>query len=890
MNSFNTPGRWLRSLGQRRAVKQEIDEELRFHLEQRTVENIAAGMSPEEAAREARKRFGNFQSVREECRDARGASFGEATWMDLKFALRQLLKNPGFTAVAVLTLALGIGANTAVFSVFQDVLRRPLGFEQEENLLWIRIYNRATARFEERLSRTDFTDLLAEANSFESLGAINASSPAWDRPDRVERLAGLSVSPGLFKTLRIHPVLGRPLSDADATRDAERVVLISHELWQSRFEGDPGVLGQTMQLGEHVRTIVGVLPPGLAFPLGRAPSEGNGSVIKTGVQDVWLPLNMDPGTERARGERMFPVIGRLKPGASIQDVRIELARLAQRWERQFPEHNQGLNFEPVTLREQVLGHTGPGIRIMSAAVVAVLLVCCVNLANWLLARGVVRQREWAVRLALGAGRVRIARSLLVESLLLALLGGGLGLVLALGAVRAISTFGPADVPFLREVSLDTAAALFSFALSLAAALLFGIVPALRQARTEAALALRAGTRSSAGCGITSWQRGLVVGQIAIVFVLVTCAGLLLESFRRILNLDLGYQPGSVITLDLNAHDLPTNEANARVYEELHRQIAAVPGVEAAGVISSLPLTGRWTFTESAQPSGPAIPESERPRLVGTFVAFDYFQAMRIPLLAGRFFRPEEMWSGSKLIIINESAARALYPGLSLPEVVGRRFAVGSNANRPLEIIGVVQDTRDVRLEEKAQPRMYWCWASGGAQFVVRSSLSVSSIIPALRASVESFGRGVILHGIQPLPDIVSGTLAERRFLMLMLAAYAAIALGIAAVGIFGVVAYQVAQRTNEFGVRLALGASPRGLLRLVLFQAGRLALTGLAIGLVISFATNRLLSNQLFGLSPHDPWLLGGVSLLTLSVSLLASALPARRATKVDPMMALRSD
>jgi hypothetical protein len=330
-----------------------------------------------------------------------------------------------------------------------------------------------------------------------------------------------------------------------------------------------------------------------------------------------------------------------------------------------------------------------------------------------------------------------------------------------------------------------------------------------------------------------------------------------------------------------------------VYEELHRRLAALPGVEAAGVISSLPLTGRWTFTEAAQPLGQELPEAERPRLAGTFVAFDYFPALRIPLLAGRFFRPEEMWRASgmgQLVIINESAARALYPGVALPEIPGRRFATGSNAGRPLEIIGIVQDTRDVRLEEKAQPRLYWHWASGGAQFVVRSSLPAAAITPALRATVEGFGGGVMLHGIQPLQDIVAGTLAERRFLMLMLAAYAAIALGIAAVGIFGVAAYQVAQRAHEFGVRLALGATPSRLLRLVLGQACRLAGLGLALGLALSLAVNRVLAHQLFELSPSDPRLLAAAGFLLLFATLLACWLPARRAARVDPLEALRTE
>jgi predicted permease len=877
----------LHSLWKRTAVKREIDEELRFHLEQRTSENIAAGMSPEEAARGARKRFGNFQAIREQSRDARRASFGETVFQDVQFGARVLRKNPGFTFVAVLTLAMGIGANTVVFSVVKAVLFRPLGFEASERLAWIQVVNREAGVRGQRLSRTDFVDLVQESTSFESLAAFNSGSKIWEQGDRADNLAGLSVTPSLADVLGVRPALGRSLEPSDVAPAAEPVVMISHELWQARFVGSRDVLGRKLRLSEKVYTIVGVLPPALHFPLHRAPSPGTGRMVKAGVQDIWLPLSMDPGQGQARGARMFPVIGRLKTGMSFEAAQAELHVLSQRWAQRYPETNRDFAFQPIGFREFLLGRTRQGIQLLAFAVAAVLLISCVNLTNLLLARGVARQRELAIRLALGSGRARLVRTLLTESVLLSLLGGALGIALAGAAVHAIRVLGPEGVPFIRETVLDSNVMAWSVALSLVTALLFGLFPALRQSQTVSAVALRAGSRTSAGVDIGAWQRGLLAGQIAIVLALLVSASLLLESFRRLMNVDPGYQSKSVVVVALNGWNLLSNADNARLYREIKIRLAELPGIQAVGAISSLPLTGKWTFEEKAQVFGRPTPPAQQPSLAATFVAFDYFQAMRIPLIEGRYFRDEEMrdQGSDPVIVINESAAAALFPGET---ALGKRFALGSSPKKYYEVIGVVKDTRDVRLEERPQPRLYWLWASGGAEIVVRSALPAGALIPALRDALNPFRSHVIVHSIQPMTDIVSGTVAERRFLMAMLVTYAALALGIATAGIFGVVAYQVAQRTNEFGIRLALGATRANLMRLVLGHSTRVVIIGIVIGLALALGSTRLLSNQLFGLSPHEPLLLAAVSLLVLGVALIASFLPARRAAKIDPMEALR--
>jgi predicted permease len=807
---------------------------------------------------------------------------------DLRFAIRQLLKNPGFTAVAVLTLALGIGANTVVFSVARTVLLRPLGFDGENRLMWFRLENTQSGANEDRLSWQDMEDLRGGTQSFESVATLGSPGVTWEDGDQSDEVPALRVTPSLGAALRLRPALGRMLLPSDIAAGEAPVVLISHELWQSRYGGRSNVLGQSVRLDQKARTIVGVLPAGLQFPLERAPVLATGSILQAGQQWFWLPMSVPRGEDRtSRSARMFQAMGRLKPGVTEARARAELAALGQRLAAEFPESNRNWSFDMVSLRDQIFGRTRRGIPLLAAAVAAVLLICCVNLANLLLARGVARQRELAVRLALGAGRSRLVRALMMESLLLSLLGGGTGIPFAYGALQFIRELAAASVPFIREATIDGTVVAFTAGVSLLTALVFGWLPALRQSRADAAAALRTGPRSTGGPQIRAWQQGLLVGQIAVVLVLLVSAALLLESFRRLLGQDLGYQPRSVVAMDLDTPGFDTNGDVCRMYRALRERLAALPGVEAVGTVSSAPLTGKWPLNERPNLVGQSVPEADRPALAATFIAFDYFQAMGIPLRDGRFFRDDELKDDGygQIVILNEAAATLLFPGRS---AIGGRFTVGSNPNRILEVVGVVKDTRDVRLEERPQPRFYWQYPFGGAQVVVRGRVPAKALIPMLREAVQQTNARVRIAGVRPMMEIVAATVAERRFLLIMVVTYAVLALGIASLGLFGVVAYQVAQRRNEFGVRLALGASPRGLLCLVLIQAARLTTVGLVIGLGASLATSRLLASQLFGLSPHDPSLLMTVCGLLFLVALIACWLPARRAAKVDPMVALR--
>jgi predicted permease len=810
---------------------------------------------------------------------------------EIKLAVRQLLKSPGFAAVAIFTLALGIGANVIVFSVAKTVLYRSLGLQTPERLAWIRWVLPQENGREDLVSWRDLEDIRAGTQSFEAIAMVSATSVVWRENDRVEEHAALFVTPDLVGILQVQPVLGRMLLPSDAVESAGRVALISYEVWQSRFAGDPAAIGKSVRLDDVTRTIIGVLPSNLNFPMERERGSRTGSSLKGGGQDFWAPLRVTGEDRTSRGARMFQVIGRLRQGVSMISAQAELSTVSRRLALDHPESNGQGRFELIGLREKILGRTQQGIPILSLAVAAVLIICCVNLANLLLARAATRQREVAVRVALGARRWCIIRSTLLECLLLALVGGGLAVGVAYLALHGIRILGASSVPFILEVSLDWAVMSFALLLSVLTALMFGWLPALRQARIDPADALRAGVRSTGNRDVRSWQRALLISQVAVVVVLLAAAGLLLESFRRLLGQELGYRPQSVVTMDLSAHNFDTNGDVCRMYRKLRDRLAALPGVRAVGTISSVPLTGKWTFSEKPRiiGEGESVPEAARPSVEATFVAFDYFQAMGIPLIDGRFFHDSEMNDNGygRIVMLNESAAARLFPRRS---AVGGRFTVGSNPDRVLEVIGVVKDTRDVRLEEAPQPRFYWQYPFGGAQVVVRSDMPARVLIPMLREAVRETDKRVVIGAVKPMAEIIAGTVAERRFLMSLVTIYAVVALGMAAVGIFGVVGYQVAQRTNEFGVRLALGATRERLFRLVLGQAGRLVTTGMAIGIACSLGVNRLLASQLFGLSPHDPLLMAVTAMIILTVSLLASYYPARRAANVAPMEALKCE
>jgi len=788
-------------------------------------------------------------------------------------------------------LAFGIGANTVVFSVVRSVLFRSFGFEGEDRLMWLRTVDTRSGVVSGSMSWREMEDIRAGTESIERVGTFSVTGGVpWRTPAGVEELTALQVTSELMDVLRIRPVLGRPIRAADGQPGSEPVVLLSHELWLSRFGGDRDVLGSTMTLDGTVRIVAGVLPEGLEFPLERAPVLGTGTALTAGRHDLWLPLMEPTGPDlTSRGSRMYLPLVRLKPGVGEAAARAEIRALGRRLAVEHPDTNRYWDFDLISLRDQVLGASKQGIVLLAGGVAGVLLICCVNLANLLFARGLARRQEFALRAALGCGRGRLVRALLVESLLLAAIGGVAGVCLAVAALRLVRTLGDGVVPFLREAAVDGTALGFAGCLSLITVGVFGLLPALNQSRTGGMHGWRTGSRGTVGREVRGWQRGLLVGQIALVLVLLSASGLLLESFRRLLGQDLGYRPQAVLALDTSTPGFPTNADVCRMFRSLRDRLMALPGVTAVGTVSSVPLTEKWTIPERPNVVGRPLPEADRPVVEALFVAFDFFEAMGIPLLEGRHFRDLEMDDNGygRIVILNRSAARLLFPDRP---AVGGQFTVGSNPDRVLEVVGVVEDTRDVRLEEKPRPRFYWQYPFGGAQVVLRSDVPVGVLLPRVLEVAAEVDPRLRILGARTMNEIIAATVAERRFMTLGLSAYAGLALGIAAVGVYGVMSYQTAGRRREFGVRLALGATRAAVGKLVLGDAMKVGLPGLGIGLALALAVNRLIRSQLFGLTAHDPVLLGATCIVLLSVTLLAVMIPARRAGRVDPVEVLRSE
>jgi len=880
---------WLANLFRPKGMHDDLREEMEHHLSMTIEKKVSEGMNPADAKKAALKEFGAMERIKEECRDAWGTRVAADLIRDIRYGFGCLRKTPAFSSMVIATLALGIGANVIVFSISDAAFFEPLGFDSEDQLVWVRAVNRDTGEIDNRISRREFEALRNSGQSFESVSAVGAPSAIWERGDGVEYVPVIRVTYDLGKTLSITPLLGRMFESSDTKEGALPVVLIGCELWESRYGGTSDVLGKKVLLDKQSYTIVGVLPRGLEFPLERAPAIGTGSQIVAGVQAFWLPQKINAVDSDSSGWRSFLVLGRLKSGVTKGAASAELAILADRLSMDYPDTNRGWHFEVEGMRDQILGRAGQGIPVLVGAVTAVLLICCVNLANLLLARGAARQKEMAVRSALGAGRGRMAQVVVAESIVLSVLGGVFGVVLAYGALYGILAFASLNVPFIQEARISGRALVFSVGLSVATAILVGLAPALRESRVNVGEALRVGGRATGGRRTRRWQQGLLIGQVAIVFALLFSGVLLLQSFRRIINQDIGYNPNSVIAMDVITLNDSSYKERLVLYRAMKSKLEELPAVESVGTIQSTPLTGKWTFKEKTGVYGHSISLADQPSLAGTFVAFDYFQTMGVRLVSGRVFRENELQGGeyAPVVVINESAAARLFPGET---ALGKKISFGYRPKRYYEVIGVVGDTRDTRLDRVPDPRFYLNAAHGAAQFLIQASDTSSVMTALIRESLKPFLGSILIYDIQPLGSIVSASVAERRFLMGMVVVYAALSFLVAIVGVFGVAAYQVEQRATEFGIRLSLGMKPSALLGSVLLRLGRLVMMGLSVGLVLALAAGRFLASQLYEVSPYDPYLLGIVGFLLLLVPLAACCGPAWRAARVEPALALRAD
>ena len=798
----------------------------------------------------------------------------ESVLRDLKFALRSLLKRPGFAAVAVVTLSLGIGANTAIFSVVNAVVLRPLPYRNPEQLVTI-LHDGSKP-----VAPANYFDLAAQNRSFASIAAAQWWEPNLAGTDQPEHLRGLQLTARMFQVLGVSPALGRTFNEDEDQAGHERVVVLSHRLWQRRFAGDPGVIGRQVALDGEGYTVIGVMPPDFRF----APFWATNA-------ELWSPLNL-AARANDRGGQSLRVFARLKPGVTRSSAQAEVATIFRRLEQTYPENNKGLVLAVEPLHEQVVGKTRPALLILFGAVSFVLLIACANVANLMLARASSRQKEIAVRTALGASRTRIARQLLTESLLIALIGGAVGLLLSVAGMKALLALGPDSLPRLQTISVDLPTLGFTFGLSVFTGVLFGLAPVLQARKWNWHDSLKESARgSSAGRSGVNARRVLVISEVALAVMLVIGGALMVRSFARLRAVDAGFAPNNLLTMTISlagsAHSTP--EKRTAFFSELLQRIESVPGVQSASAINHLPLSGDvWTllFTIEGRPvPGPG----EKQGAVYRIVQPEYFRTMGATLLKGRDFTPHDNDAAPAVVIINDVFAKRYWPN---EDPLGKRIEVGDGGVNPREIVGIVKGLKQSQWTTEPSPEMYLPHLQSptprALTLVARGNGDPLALVAAVEKQVWSIDKNVPVSEIKTMEEVVAGSIEQQRFNLFLLGLFAFIALLLAVVGIYGVISESVAARTHEIGIRMALGARGSDVLRMVVRQGMALSAIGIAIGLTGAFWLTQFMSGLLYEVSPTDSGTFLFIPLVVALVVLCACLIPARRATKVDPLIALR--
>ncbi len=807
---------------------------------------------------------------------------------DLRYAIRTLLKQPAFTLVALLTLALGIGANTAIFGIVNAVLLRPLPYHEPDRI--VLLWSHWTNWTKTWLSEPELADYQRQARSLEHVAAFSSTSFNLTGGPGSEplRVLAAQVQSGMFAALGATPIAGRVFTADEDRPGHERVVMLTEGLWRSQFGSDPSIVGRTIDLDGTPYTVVGVLPAALRLPLDYAN--------RTFTQ-IWVPLALGPTDPQERGNHGLNALGRLRPGVSLPQAQAEIDTITRGFLQQYPTSYDtafGLTLVPAPL--EVFGDVRPALLVLLLAVGAVLLIACANVANLLLARSEGRQKELALRLALGAGRHRIVRQLLTESMLLALVGGVAGVALAYGLTQALVALDPLKIPRVQDIALDGRVLAFTAAVSLATGLLFGIAPALQSARTDLQSVLKEGGRDSHVA--TGWlRRVLVIGEVAASVVLVAAALLLARSFARLLDVNAGFNPAHVLTLRTSLPSATYTDAAAMVkaYTEVGRRLRESPGVLAAGAVTGLPLAstrGDWGIRIEGRPDDP------RDNLAADWqvVTPGYFEALGTPLRGGRTFTDADRADTLLVIVINETMAKKYWPGVN---AIGRRMRMGGP--NWITVVGVVADIHHRGLDLQPRPEMYrphTQFRYGGPEapavstmtWAVRTADDPRAATSYARAAIHAVDSKLGISDIATMDQVVADSTSDRRLNMLLFALLGSLALALATVGVYGVVAYSVSQRTHEIGVRMAIGAKPGDVVRMMVSEGGRMAVVGVVLGSVVALAGARLIRGLLFEVSATDPLTFAAVAAALLGVALLASYLPARRATRVDPMVALRGE
>ena len=878
---------WLKGLYRRvgallrsESIHEEIDEEVRFHLDMRAEENVRAGMTPAQARREAERRFGNRTRIREQGYDVRGGRWLEAFWRDCRYGARSLRKSPGFTLVAVLTLALGTGATTAIFSVMNAVMFRPLPYPEAERLVYVgQQYRGGLAGSGE----PKFLFWREQSRSFEALACYSGFGGAGGNlagGAEAEQVRGVRVSEDFFRALGVYPALGRAFTREEDAPGGARVAILSDGLWRRSFGGDEGLIGKTVTLNGAPTTVVGVMPPQFNFSSG---------------PDLFVPMrarqgaNVDPNAE---------VVGRLKPGVSLAQAEAELKGIAERYRAAFPRHMaEGETVGVKPYQDFFTEGVAKYLWIVLGAVIFLLLIACANVANLQLARAAARRREIAMRMALGAAGGRIVRQLLTEGLMLALAGGAAGLFLAAWIIQLLTALIPSGLlPRFARVGMDWRVLAFTLAAAVVTGLLFGTAPAWQALKVDVNASLKENTGK--GASARGRLRGaLVVAEVALSLVLLVGAGLLVRTFTNLLGVTPGFDPRNVLTfqVDLNGERYDTAAEAAAFYRDALERIGRLPGVEAAAITNKLPLD--WQFNMPVVfPDNPEQAQTVQVRLASP----DYFRAMRIDLRRGRAFDGADDRAAPPVVVVNEAFARRFYEG---KDALARQFSVGRGVDDPVrQVIGVVGDVKQQGLDRPAPPMVFVPVQQASdkllttvrtftsTHFVVRTTVEPTSLAPAVKQQLAALDAALPPSRFSTMEEIAARSIASQRFNMWLLGSFAALGLLLAAVGIYGVMSYTVAQRTREIGIRMALGAQAGTVLKLVTRQGMTLTFMGIAIGVAASLALTRLMEGLLYGVAATDPATFAANALLLTAVSLAACYLPARRATRVNPLIALRYD
>ena len=884
---------WIKALVSRtrtwlspRAVDQEFEHELDTHLDMLADENARRGMSPEEARRAARIRLGGQTQLKETNRELRGLPVLETFFQDTRYAFRMLRKNPGFTAVAVLTLALGIGANTAIFSIVYAMLLKPLPYSQPEQLFTVLEAQPQAGVNATGWSYANFAELREQNRIFSDMAGSQQHQLTLTGRGEPSVVNTSVVTPELFSVFGQKPIMGRAFYPEDGKPGAPATVILSENLWRGSFGADPNVIGTSINLDKRSFTIVGVMPAVFRFP------------ILTESEQLWIPLVQDPlfgNWMERRGGHWLRVTGRLKPGVSMTQVQAELDAIGARLAKEFPAENDGWSIRFMPLKQLIVGDVKSALLVLLGAVGLVLLIACANIANLLLTRATARAREIAVRSALGAGRSRIVRQLLSETLVLGLLGGLAGIALAYVGVQGLTALMPQDLPQVNAIRVDNFVLGFALLLSAAASCAFGLAPAWFAANSNLQSSLREGGARSGESGNRRRARSfLAAGEIALAMVLLVAAGLLLRSFSKLMAVSPGFDAQHVVQANISLprfqYSMP--QQWAAFSEELLARLQSEPGMRDAAVVVPRPMTDGFVNLGFDIVGDPPVSAGTSRTANYVSVSPGYFRVMEIPLLAGRLFDQHDVSSSPRVSLISEAMARIYFPNKN---PLGKQIVFGfpPDIGAAREIVGVVGDVRDVALGQDPGAMMYVPYAQApfwGANVVVKSTLSAASVASAIRRDVQQIDKDLPVTDVAMMKDSIDATVAQPRFRTFLLGLFAAMALVLAATGIFGVISYSVSRRTNEIGIRVALGASRITILRMVLRETLVLTCAGLALGVPTALAASHLLGHMLFNVSANDPATLAAVAFTLAFVAAIAGCIPARRAMRVDPMVALRHE